>query len=61
MAELFKWGKGKWILADFLSSCSEEEIPQWLRDKASRLKSLCIPQPDDEIENPNQAEADAAD
>ena len=50
----FKWSKGNWGIADFLCQCSEDEIPEWIRDTCKDLKTLC--QPDDnheeeEIEN----------
>jgi putative ATP-dependent endonuclease of OLD family len=43
LADLFKWGKANWIAADFLAQCFEAEIPEWLRDKAAELKTLCDP------------------
>lgn len=66
MGALFKWGKGNWILADFLASCDEGEIPEWLRIKAVRLKDLCDPSTEDveaEVLNTDveQAPADATD
>ena len=45
LAELFSWGKGNWIAADFLAQCCEAEIPKWLRDKAAQLRVLCDPPP----------------
>jgi putative ATP-dependent endonuclease of OLD family len=34
----FSWAKGNWAIADFLAQCSEEEIPEWLRDSCQKLK-----------------------
>lgn len=36
--------KGIGGLADFLAQCREEEIPQWLRDAALKLKAACTPE-----------------
>ncbi len=60
MAALFKWGKGNWVLADFLATCSVEEIPDWILEKAKRLKALCDPPPEPEGGEPEPADADAA-
>lgn len=43
LSDYFKWSKGNWGLADFLSQCSEDEIPQWIRDVCIGLKKLCSP------------------
>ncbi|MCB9959716.1 MAG: AAA family ATPase [Rhodospirillaceae bacterium] len=43
IADLFEWGKANWIAADFLAQCTEAEMPEWLREKASELKTLCDP------------------
>ena len=45
LPDLFAWAKGGWSLADFLAQCSENEIPQFLRDACTTLKNLCDPQP----------------
>lgn len=41
LKDYFSWSKGNWGVADFLAQCSEEEIPDWLRDAAQRLKTKC--------------------
>ena len=38
--DYFRWSKGNWSIADFLSQCSEDEIPQWLRDCCVKLREL---------------------
>lgn len=43
LSDYFKWSKGNWGLADFLSQCNEDEIPQWIRDVCTELKKLCSP------------------
>ena len=37
LGEYFRWSKGNWGIAEFLSQCEEEEIPQWLRDCCEKL------------------------
>jgi len=41
----FSWAKGNWGVADFIAQCSEEEIPQWLRDACETLMQTCDPAP----------------
>ncbi len=41
----FSWAKGNWGVADFIAQCSEEEIPQWLRDACEKLMQTCDPAP----------------
>lgn len=43
LRDYFSWAKGNWGIADFLAQCCEEEIPEWLRDAALKLKVACIP------------------
>ena len=38
--DYFRWSKGNWGIADFLSQCDEDEIPHWLRDCCVRLHEL---------------------
>lgn len=45
LADYFAWSKGNWGIADFLTQCSEAEVPEWLRDAALKLKEACIPAP----------------
>ena len=40
LSDYFRWSKGNWSIADFLSQCSEDEIPQWLRDCCVKLREL---------------------
>ena len=40
VSDYFRWIKGNWGIADFLTQCTEHEIPQWLRDCCARLKEL---------------------
>jgi putative ATP-dependent endonuclease of OLD family len=35
--------KADWGVADFLAQCSEEEIPQWLREGCVSLRTICEP------------------
>jgi len=41
LSEYFCWKKADWGVADFLAQCSEDEIPQWLRDVCTALKRIC--------------------
>ena len=43
MSEYFRWSKGNWGVADFLSQCTEDEIPEWLRTCCIRLSELAQP------------------
>lgn len=43
LSEYFGWTKANWGIADFLSQCSEEEIPQWIRDSSSAIKDYYSP------------------
>lgn len=45
LREYFSWSKGNWGIADFLAQCSKEEVPEWLRDAALKLKAACTPAP----------------
>lgn len=42
LRDYFSWSKGNWGIADFLAQCSEEEMPEWLRDAALKLKAVCM-------------------
>lgn len=43
LREYFSWAKGNWGIADFLAQCSEAEIPEWLRNAAAHIKTVCSP------------------
>lgn len=43
LSEYFGWTKADWGVADFLVQCTEDEIPQWLRDACVALKTACTP------------------
>lgn len=43
LKDYFSWSKGNWGIADFLAQCSEEEVPEWLRNAALELKEACAP------------------
>lgn len=45
LAEYFDWSKGSWVIADFLTQCSEAEIPEWLREACLKLKVACARAP----------------
>ncbi len=37
----FGWSKGNWTIADFLTQCAEDEIPEWIRSTCAFLKNVC--------------------
>jgi putative ATP-dependent endonuclease of OLD family len=45
LKEYFGWSKGNWGIAEFISQCSEAEIPRWLREACITLKAMCDPPP----------------
>ena len=47
LAEYFSWAKGNWGIADFLAQCSEDEIPEWLRNACEKLGQICDPAPEE--------------
>lgn len=55
--DYFSWKKGNWGLADFLAQCSENEIPQWMREICIRIKELLQP-PQGEDTAEHQQESD---
>jgi len=59
LGKYFAWSKGNWGVADFLAQCSEEEMPEWIRDTCAALRGLCDPAPDD-ADNEPKADGDPA-
>lgn len=57
MRKYFGWSKGNWGVAEFLAQCTEDEMPEWIRDTCARLKTLSDAPPEDTDDQP---EADAA-
>lgn len=43
LAEYFSKNKADYAIADFLYQLSETDMPQWLKNKALELKSICEP------------------
>ena len=41
LTEYFDRSKGSGGIADFIAQCKVDEIPQWLRDAATKLRSVC--------------------
>ena len=41
LADYFRHSKGSGSIADFLTQCTEDEIPEWLRNAAIQLKTIC--------------------
>lgn len=50
LTDYFAKSKGNWGIADFLAQCSEDEIPQWLRNAAVKLKDACLSAPADDAQ-----------
>ena len=61
LSDYFRWTKGNWGIADFLTQCTEDEIPQWLRDCCSALKELTQTAPEEAPSAENDDSADASD
>lgn len=59
LADYFSWSKGNWGIADFFAQCSEDEIPEWVRNACIKLKSACDPAPPLEKKESAKGEADA--
>ena len=57
LAAYFKKNKGNWGISDFLAQCSEDEIPEWLRQACTRLMDSCDPPPPPPAEAAAQPEA----
>ena len=43
VGEYFRWTKGAASIAEFLTQCEEDDIPQWIRDCCIRLRGLAQP------------------
>ncbi len=43
VTDFLGWAKGDWGLAEFLSQCTESEIPAWIRNTCRQLHELCQP------------------
>lgn len=43
LADYFDWAKGIHGIADFLVSCAEDEIPEWIRQTCAAIRQQCIP------------------
>lgn len=51
LSAYFKWSKGNWGAADFLAQCSEAEMPDWLKEVAKKLRLVCDPPVDPEVDD----------
>ena len=60
LSDYFRWSKGNWGIADFLSQCTEDEIPQWLRDCCVKLRELAQPFAEEAPSAGNDNAGDAA-
>lgn len=45
LKDYFGWSKGNWGISEFVAQCSEDEIPEWMRDACIELKKRCDPPP----------------
>lgn len=48
LRDYFKWGKGDSAIADFLSQCDEDQIPEWIRETCRELREMCQSNGDDD-------------
>lgn len=60
LADYFSWSKGNWGIADFFAQCTEDEIPEWVRNTCAQLKTACDPAPplDEAAEPVGESDAD---
>lgn len=61
LSAYFSWSKGDRSIADFLASCQEQEIPEWIRHTCIRLKALCQPEAPDGDDGHDGGEPDIQD
>jgi putative ATP-dependent endonuclease of the OLD family len=61
LSAYFSWSKGDRGIADFLASCQEQEIPEWIRQTCIRLKDLCQPETPDEEDGNEEGDPDLQD
>ena len=60
LSAYFRWSKGNWGIADFLSQCTEDEIAHWLRDCCVKLRELAQPVAEEAPSAGNDNSGDAA-
>lgn len=53
LADYFAWSKGDRGIADFFGSCTQHEIPEWIRDTCISLREICAPT--DSTDQPDKA------
>ena len=41
LSEYFKWSKGDQGIADFLVTCTEQDVPTWVKETCDGLKTIC--------------------
>lgn len=58
LMDYFSWSKGNWGIADFLAQCDETEIPEWIKNTCSNVRSLCESVPKKALET-SQSEIEA--
>ena len=56
----FKYKKGDWGIAEFLAQCTEDEIPQWIRDTCIAIAAHAQPAPAPEEDEHTDKQAEAA-
>ncbi len=61
LSDYFVWSKGDRGIADFLSSCQEQEIPEWIRQTCISLKKFCEPEVPEEQAQDGEDEQDEQD
>lgn len=61
LSAYFAWSKGDRGIADFLTSCQEQEIPEWIRQTCIRLKEICDPEAPDQEDATGEDEQDQQD
>jgi putative ATP-dependent endonuclease of OLD family len=56
----FKNKKGDWGIAEFLTQCTEEEIPRWIRETCIAIAALAQPAPASEADEQTDAAEEGA-
>ncbi len=60
LSDYFGWAKGSHSIADFLVTCSEDEVPLWIRQTCTALRAHCSPSTTEEDEAADTEEGAAA-
>jgi len=54
LGDYFDWSKGNWGIAEFLSQCNEQEIPEWIRKTCQDIRDACQPPVPENKDDPKE-------